>query len=178
MADMLSSGRLELDSENAFELPPERTSSIYPTLHNLLAFYSIAQFSCSPLPRDASDVPGPVLTFREAGSEWAERFIGASHGIITIGARAATLVARRKILLRRGEDKAPVGLLLRAEIEQLFNSLGDARDWDERSLDLGRSDRVQRGSEVSRLLDLEQPERGVHEVAFEFKDREEHRSFG
>ncbi|KAL1404959.1 hypothetical protein Q8F55_008571 [Vanrija albida] len=150
MADMLSSGRLELDEENVFELPPGRGSPIYPTLHNLLAYYSIAQFACSPLPRDAFAMPAPVLAFRAAGSEWAERFLGASQGTVNVAARAATLVARRRLLLRRGEDTAAAGLILRAEIEQLANSLGGARDWDEGALDLGRSDRVQRGSEVLR----------------------------
>ncbi|TXT04817.1 hypothetical protein VHUM_04085 [Vanrija humicola] len=161
MADMLDSGQLQVDRTTAFELPADTSSPMYPSLRDLITVYSTLQYSCTAFDTRAGfssappfqlrdDGPGPVLTFHQAGSEWAERFIGASHSIISKASQAATLVARRRILLQRGEDSAPVGLILRAEIEQLLNSLGDHLDWDETSLDLGRSDRVQRGSEVLR----------------------------
>ncbi|MDA4805001.1 hypothetical protein NY486_03720, partial [Enterobacter hormaechei] len=63
--------------------------------------------------------------------------------------RASGMVARRADLLANGREGSGPGLLLRAEAEKLVGELGDSWDWDESTLDVGRSDRVQRGSEVS-----------------------------
>lgn len=61
------------------------------------------------------------------------------------------MVAQRAALLRSGTDETAPGKLLRAQAERLVVELGDSWNWDESVQDLGKSNRVQRGSEVIRL---------------------------
>ncbi|KAL1404958.1 hypothetical protein Q8F55_008570 [Vanrija albida] len=150
MADMLDSGQLQVDRTTAFELPDDTGSPMYPSLRDLITVYSTLQYACTAFDTRAGFTSAPPFQLRDNGPQWVEKFFGCSRTMIRLLGRASGMVAQRTALLHTGSDGTAPGLLLRAEAEKLVGELGDSWDWDESTLDVGRSDRVQRGSEVMR----------------------------
>jgi hypothetical protein len=80
--------------------------------------------------------------------------------IILLGL-VAGMVARRAALFASGMDGTAPGKLLRAQAERLVVELGEGWSWDEMSRDLGKSNRIQRGSEVSSIRNALNPGHAV-----------------
>lgn len=150
MADMLDAGLLQIDRSTAFELPLDRSSSFYPSLRDMIALYATIQYSCTPL-NSCSNVQ-PIFEMSPSGPEWVERFVGFSRRIIILLGRVHSLVVQRSNLLRSGGEKnGSRASQIRAQAEGLLAALNENWDWEEGSQDVGRSDRIQRGNEVSAL---------------------------
>jgi len=106
------------------------------------------QYACTSL-EDTTMPYTPTFPICPTGPEWVEQFVGFSRRMIALLGRVTGMVAQRSALLRAGTDCTAPGKLLRAQAERLVVELGDGWNWDELAQDLGKSNRVQRGSEVS-----------------------------
>ncbi|WOO85996.1 uncharacterized protein LOC62_07G009484 [Vanrija pseudolonga] len=148
MADMLDGGRIYLDDDTLFEPPKEMPSPFYQSLWDMIATYSIHQFACSPL----GSVPtsAPQFELLPDGPEWVETFFGYSRRIIKLVGKVNSMVSQRAALIGAGAELDRRGLELRTQAEKLLVDIGDMWAWDEGSQDMGKSNRIQRGSEVVR----------------------------
>lgn len=149
MADMLDAGLLQIDRSTAFELPLDRSSSFYPSLRDMIALYATIQFSCTPL--DVCSNMQPIFEMSPVGPEWVERFVGFSRRIIILLGRVHSLVVQRSNMLRSGGKDGSRATHIEAQAQELLVQLNEGWDWEEGNLDVGRSDRIQRGNEVSSL---------------------------
>lgn len=149
MADMLDAGLLQIDRSTAFELPLDHSSSFYPSLRDMISLYATIQFSCTPL--DVCSTMQPIFEMSPVGPEWVERFVGFSRRIIILLGRVHSLVVQRSNMLRSGGKDGSRGSQIEAQAQELLVQLNEGWDWEEGNLDVGRSDRIQRGNEVSGL---------------------------
>ncbi|TXT04815.1 hypothetical protein VHUM_04083 [Vanrija humicola] len=148
MADMLDGGQLHIDNSTLFDPPKDMPSPFYQSLWDMIATYSIHQFSCSPL--GSIPTSAPLFEILPDGPEWVETFFGYSRRIIQLVGKVNGMVAQRAALIRAGTELQRMGILLRAQAEKLVTDLGDMWAWDESSQEIGKSNRIQRGSEVMR----------------------------
>lgn len=149
MADMLDAGLLQIDRSTAFELPLDHSSSFYPSLRDMIALYATIQFSCTPL--DVCSNMQPIFEMSPVGPEWVERFVGFSRRIIILLGRVHSLVVQRSNLLRSGGHDGPRAsqiTQIEEQAQELLVKLNEGWDWEEGNMDVGRSDRIQRGNEV------------------------------
>lgn len=95
--------------------------------------------------RDGSIAP---FELPDKGSEWVEKFFGASREMITMIGVVNKLIMMRVDGIRKKKAESNY---LRAEGEKILLEFGTAWTWTESKQPAGKSVRIQRGTEVSQV---------------------------